>query len=98
MRFPILRQYALHRRAPLLRQIGMRLLVTVIQSIPIGLLFCSAIDGCAKMLQGFVGNVELFVFGPAQVTLGFSDCVFPRRITMRLACTGSRHTVSDYCL
>ena len=85
VRFPIRRQFASHRRAPLLAQLGMLLLVLLNQRIPFGFLLRAALDRFAKMRQRLIGNVELLVFGPAEMPLRFAHRLFAGRIAVGFA-------------
>ena len=98
VRFPIRGQFAFHHRAPLLAQIRMLLLVVFNQRIPFRFLSRATINRFTKMIQSFIGNVELFVFRPAEMSLRFTNCVAARRIAVRLARARRRHSEADDCL
>src|SRR6202140_5786080 len=50
------------------------------------------------MRQRLVRNIELFVFGPTEMSLGFAHCFLTRRVAVRLARTRRRHAVSNCSL
>src|SRR5215467_14482276 len=98
MLLPILGQIATDGLLPLLAEIGMLLRVALNQIIPLAFVLLSALEGAAKMFQGFIGNKKLFIFWPSQMPLGFTHGLFARRIAMSLARACRGHAVTDYGL
>ena len=47
------------------------------------------------MRERFIGNIELFVFRPAEMALGFAYGIFAGRIAMRFARARGRHAVTN---
>ncbi len=76
----------------------MLLLILCDECGPLRFLLRPMIYSFAKMPQRLVGNVELFVFGPAKMSLCFAYCLFAGRIAVGLAGAGRRHAVANYCL
>src|SRR6185312_5807612 len=58
-------------------------------------LLSATLNRLAKVLQGFVRNVELFVFGPTEVSFGLSHGIGAGSVAVRFARPGGRHSESD---
>ena len=65
------------------------------QLVPLRFGLRAAIDATPEMRERFIGNVELFVFRPAEMPLGFAHGLFARRIAVRFARAGGRHAVTN---
>src|SRR5205807_10538373 len=98
MFLPILGQLAAHGAPPKLAQLRMFLAVILDQSVPFRFGLRAAIYCFTKMRERFVGNVELFVFGPAEMALGFAHGILAGRIAVSSARAAARHAVTNDCL
>src|SRR5262245_50798044 len=97
MIFPVRMQVAAQHR---LKQssIFAKLLVIRLQlRMPFGLKPPATIDRLAEMCQRFFRHIELLVFRPTQVALGFPHCVFTWSIAVCFASSLGWHSESDYC-
>src|SRR3979490_2644161 len=95
MLFPIRRQLAAHRLLPERAQLSVLIRIALDHPLPFVFMFLTAIYAPAKMSQRFVGHIELFVFGPAQMSLGFAHGFFAGWIAVGLARAGGWHAVTD---
>ena len=76
-------------------QFRMLLLVFLDQRFPFFFLLRAAFNRFAEMRQRFVGNIELLVFGPAEMTFRFAHGLFAGRIAVRFARALRRHAETD---
>ena len=65
------------------------------QLVPLRFALRAAIHATPEMRERFIGNVELFVFRPAEMSFGFAHCVCARRVAVRFARAGGRHAVTN---
>src|SRR5207248_9545352 len=91
MLLPIIGQLAAHCAAPKLAQIGMFFTISFDQVIPFALILRAAIDRFTEMRQCFIGNVELLVFRPAEMTLRFAHGILARRVAVGFTRARRRH-------
>ena len=75
----------------------MLLFVSFNKLSPLGFKLFAALNRFAEVCESFFGNVELFVFRPAEVPLRFLHRVFARRVAVRLARALRRHAKPDNC-
>ena len=95
MLLPIIGQLAAHCAAPKLAQIGMFFTISFDQVIPFALILRAAIDRFTEMRQCFIGNVELLVFRPAEMTLRFAHGILARRVAVGFTRARRRHAVTN---
>ncbi len=95
MFLPIFRQLAAHCLLPELTECRILLFVFADQLFPLIFLLRAAIDCLAKMRHRLIRHVELFVFGPTQMSLGFAHGLFAGRITVGFARAGCGHAVTN---
>ena len=95
MLFPIRRQLAADCLLPERAEFCIFLCIALDQFFPLVFLFRAAVDRLAKMRQRFVGHIELLVFGPAQMPLGFAHRFFAGRIAVGFARAGRGHAVAN---
>src|SRR4030095_14860450 len=95
MIFPTGRQVTGDHRKPLLPFFGELLFVLLHQSSPVSFQLRPTVDRFSKLGQRLVRNEELFVFGPAKLSLGFFNRVFTRWIAVSFTRSLRWHSETD---
>src|SRR5260370_9126720 len=95
MRLPVWRQLAAHCLLPELAEFGVLLLILLYQLFPFALLLRAPFDRFSEMRDRFIGHVELFVFGPAEMPLGFFYALFAGSVAVSFARAGGGHPITN---